>query len=112
MRYFLSAAARNESGSTAYFEFQKGAFKNKFWLPDSLYLSAELFDRSGLGPLLRAALPKFAYFGVSRVTKRQWEAILRAAEQADDDTRAIVAELAPWATDCFSDRRVFHILGL
>ena len=112
MRYFVSAAAREKSGSTSYYEFQKGAFRNRFWLPDSMYLSAETFDRSDLGRLLRAVLPQFDAFGVSRVTKRQWEALRRMAELSEEDTRAMVEELTPWAAACFSACRVFHILGL
>ena len=112
MQRFISAAEREESGSTVYFEFQPGALKNRFWQPDSLYISPEAFDESGLESLLRAVLPDFAYYGVSRVTKRKWKAVQSAAEQADDDARAVVAELAPWADACFLNHRVFHVLGL
>lgn len=62
--------------------------------------------------LLHDVLPAFHYFGVTRVTKRQWEALRLAAQTADADTRAMVEELAPWAAECFTGRRVFHILGL
>ena len=112
MEYFITAAARKESGSTAFFEFQVGAFKNKFWQPDSLYLSAERMAESGLSALLRETLPGYSPYGVTRVTKKQWAALLSAGETADAGTRKLLSELTPWVQNCFQKRRVFHILGL
>ena len=112
LNYLVTAAERAQSGSTAYYEFQPGAFRHRFWQADSLYLSASLFEQTGLGAFLGEHLPGFSPFGVTRVTKRAWEALLEASGAAEEPVRELIAELRPWARNCFGKRRVFHILGL
>ena len=48
MKYFINEEKRKASGGTCYFEFQKGKFKNKFWMKDSICLYADLFDELDL----------------------------------------------------------------
>ncbi len=112
MRFFVTAAEREAGGSTGFLEFQRGAFRGKYWLPDSICLPAELFSQSGLSALLRETLPGFTPYNVTRVTKKQWNALLAASAGADAQTQAMLAELSPWADACFSRCRVFHIIGL
>ena len=63
MKYFVNEKERKASGSTYYFEFQKGNYRNKPWLEDSLCLYADLFDKLGLFQLFSASLGTFDYFG-------------------------------------------------
>ena len=52
MKYFITEAARGASGSTAYFEFQKGRYGGECWKKDSLCISAGRWDALSLTELL------------------------------------------------------------
>ena len=45
MTFLINSAARKATGSTCYFEFQKGKQQNKFWLDNSVYLHADMFEK-------------------------------------------------------------------
>ena len=59
----------------------------------------------------QAVLPEFDYFGVTPVSRGQWERI--AARSRDEaDWRAVIDEAAPWAEASFARHGVISILGL
>ena len=79
MKYFISEEKRKESGGTCYFEFQKGKFKNKFWMKDSICLYAALFDELDLYQLFADSLGEFDYYAFqsSSVPPRfQWQGLI------------------------------------
>lgn len=59
MKYFITEEKRK---GTCYFEFQKGKFKGKFWLQDSLYLHGDKFDE--LTPWAKESLEKHKCFTI------------------------------------------------
>ena len=66
MNYFLNEEERKASGSTCYFEFQKGKHRNKFWLEDSICIHADLFDELLLFRLFSESLGDFDYYDKKR----------------------------------------------
>ena len=67
MKYFLDEAQRKATGGTCYFEFQKGKFRNKFWLKDSLCLHADTFDSLMLYELFSNSIEGFCYYASNEV---------------------------------------------
>ena len=64
-----------------------------------------------LTELFGGVLPEFDYFGVTPVSRGQWERI--AARSRDEaDWRAVIDEAAPWAEASFARHGVISILGL
>ena len=43
MNYFCTESERKASHSTCYLEFQKGKYKGKHWLEDSIFLHDDIF---------------------------------------------------------------------
>ena len=73
MRYFVDEEERKASGGTCYFEFQKGKYRNKHWLKDSICIHANLFDELLLFRLFVGSLGSFDYYGPANVIeKEQW----------------------------------------
>ena len=112
MKYFCTEEQRKASGSTGYFEFQKGRYKNKCWLSDSLNLRDETFDKLGLELLFIQAVPKFDYMGFTKVKKPQWKKIKQMAHAAGGEVEDAIAELTPWAEECFMEETMFTVCGM
>lgn len=110
--YFYNAAQRKATGSTEYFEFQKGHHRHKFWLERSVYLHAALFDHLGLYELFSKNLPHFDYFFITEVTPAQYEALKEAALAQGGETADLFRELDHWVQDCFFTENVFTICGI
>ena len=98
MKYFLNEGQRKATGGTCYFEFQKGKFRNKFWLKDSLCLHADIFDLLSLNELFSDAIENFCYYAPNEVSKEQWE--------------NVIEELSPWVEECFNIHKCFTICGI
>ena len=95
------------------FEFQKGRYKGKCWLADSLCLHADIFDNAGLHSLLRQAIPDFDYYYSSNiVTKENWVLLKELAHQHGGEKEAIISELSPWVDQCYETEEVFTICGI
>ena len=112
MNYFLSENERKASGSTCYFEFQKGKYANRHWLKDSLCLHADLFEELSLLQLFVASLGAFdSYAPTNIVEKAQWHKIVEASKE-NEYWRLAVEELRPWAEECFAEHTCFTICGI
>ena len=71
----------------------------------------ERWEALRLTELFGGVLPEFDYFGVTPVSRGQWERI--AARSRDEaDWRAVIDEAAPWAEASFARHGVISILGL
>ena len=111
MKYFLDEMQRKASGSTCYFEFQKGKFKNKFWLKDSLCLHADTFDSLNLYALFSNSIETFCYYAPTEVSKEHWE-ILIVKSKENEYWIDIIEELTPWVEECFTKHMCFTICGI
>ena len=112
MVYFVDQEEREASGSTFYLEFQKGSYHGEFWLQDSLNISGDLWEEHHLSELIGSVITGFDSCGITVVTREQWKAIVKNAQEADPAWAAIIAEATPWADDCFTAYEEFTILGV
>ena len=111
MKYILDDVQRNATGSTCYFEFQKGKFRHKFWQKNSLYLHADTFDSLMLYELFSDSIEDFYYYGPTEVSKTEWEALV-AKSKENEHWKVVIEELTPWAEECFTKHKHFTILGI
>ena len=112
MSYLIDAIQRKESRSTCYFEFQKGPFKNRHWLPDSIYLHADTFDQLGMYDLFAASITNFDYYMDTRVSPSQYEVLKANAMSCGNEIATIFAELDVWVAECFKRHSCFTICGI
>lgn len=114
MKYFWTEEERRKRNTTLCFEFQKGKYRGgRCWLPDSLCLHADIFDRAGLYALFREAMPSFDYYySQNYVTKETWQTILELAHQSGGEKEAIMLELVPFVQNCFKTEEAFTISGI
>lgn len=110
--YLYNAAQRKARGGTCYFEFQRGRFRGKHWLEQSVFLDADRFDYMKLYEIFREALPHFDYFYVTEVTPAQYEALKALAMDRGGETAELFRELDHWVKDCFFTENVFTICGI
>ena len=112
MRYFVYEEERKASGSTCYFEFQKGSHRNKYWLKDSICIHADLFDELLLFRLFADSLGYFDYYGPTNVIeKEQWCKIIEKSKE-NEQWKLVVEELQPWVEECFNNHKCFTICGI
>jgi hypothetical protein len=111
LKYFLDEVQRKATGSTCYFEFQKGKFKHKFWLNDSLYLHADTFDSLMLFELFSNSIEDFNYYGPTEVNKQAWENLV-AKSTENEHWKVVIDELNPWAKNCFAKHKCFSVCGI
>ena len=112
MKYFVNEEARKASGSSFYFEFQKGKQQDKYWLEDSICLYADLFDKLRLYSLFSFALGTFDYYGPANVVnEQQWNLIVEKFKENEYWER-VIRELGPWVEECFTQHRYFTICGI
>ena len=112
MRYFVNEKERKASGSTCYFEFQKGKFRNKYWLNDSICIHADLFDELRLFKLFADVLGGFDYYSPTNlIEKSQWDKIIEKSKE-NEQWKSVIEELTPWAEECFRKHKYFTICGI
>ena len=112
MKYFVNEKERKASGSTCYFEFQKGFYQNKSWLEDSVCLHADLFDELRLFRLFSDSLGTFDYYGPTNVVnKEKWDMIVEKSKE-NESWKSVIDELKPWVEDCFIRYHHFTICGI
>ena len=112
MRYFVNEKERKASGSTYYFEFQKGKYRNKAWLKDSICIYADLFDELLLFRLFADSLGSFDYYGPTNVIeKEQWYKIIENSKK-NEHWKLVIEELRPWVEECFNEHKCFTICGI
>ena len=112
MHFFITEAERKQKHTTCCFEFQRGAFHNIFWRDDSICLHANIFDDHKLYDLFHKAIPQFDYYGITEVTKENWQTLQVLAHECGGTKEAIILELAQWVRDCFQNENVFTICGI
>lgn len=111
MCFFIDEEQRKKSHGTCYFELQKGRYNGKCWLSDSINIHADLWDEYHLSDLFRHVIKEFAYYGITAVTKQQWNEIVRIS-QKNDMWKSVIDEADLWVNNCFKEHDVFTILGL
>jgi len=112
MIYLMNSKQRKETRATLFFEFQKGSFRGKHWLDDSVYLYADIFDRLDMYPLFSTVLTDFQYYYVTEVSSAQYTDLKNRAMACGGEIAAIFAELDVWATECFKTETCFTICGI
>jgi hypothetical protein len=112
MAYFYTEVQRKASGSTCYLEFQRGQYKDKCWLSDSLNLHDDIFNNLSLHLLFVQALPNFDHWGLTKVSKPQWKKLKQMAHITGGEVEKVIVELTPWADECFRSESCFTICGI
>ena len=93
--------------------FDRLCFPEDHWTEEDWreLLADERWEALRLTELFGGVLPEFDYFGVTPVSRGQWERI--AARSRDEaDWRAVIDEAASWAEASFARHGVISILGL
>lgn len=111
MKYFIDEVQRKATGGTCYFEFQKGKFRNKFWLKDSLCLHADIFDSLMLYELFSASIENFCYYAPNEVSEEEWLNLVAKSKESNQ-WNSVIEELRPWAEECFTKYKCFTICGI
>ncbi len=112
MKFFVNEEKRKASHSTCYFEFQKGYYHDKCWLPDSISISDTLWDEYHLSDLISRVIKKFDYYGTTIVKKDQWAEIVKFSQESGAIWGEVIAEATPWVNECFKKYDVFTIIGI
>ncbi len=112
MTYFISEKQRKESGSTCFFEFQKGEYEDECWKEDSLSISDEEFDRLKLGKLITEINADFDYYGNTEISYEQWELLKNRLIEKNGEYKKLLSKLQPWAEENFKQNKIFTIIGL
>ena len=112
MKYFVTEDERKAARSTCYFEFQKGCHSGECWLPDSINIPDIQWDAFRLEELIRRAGVDFDYFGPTMITREQWNEIVRISREGEAVWEEVVAEAAPWVSECFQEYDRFTIMGM
>lgn len=112
MKYFVTEKQRKQTGSTCYFEFQKGQKRKKykwhFWKEDSLLLHMEIVDETEIYKIF----PEFNYCGITIIDKSVWNVVLKNTENESETIKNIINELAEWVESNFKEFDYFVILGV
>lgn len=112
MSYFVTSYERKLQGGTCYFEFQKGSNEGEFWVEDSIYLYAEIFDKLKLHKLFTNTIPHFYYYGITKVNKEAWKKIYSLSKEFGGRYEEAMDELKVWADECFKTEDYFIICGI
>ncbi len=112
MKYFVNEAERKASGSSCYFEFQKGKYHDKCWLSDSLSIHMELFDELKLYDLISSVIPSFDYYGLTEIDWDDWNKIVKQSHLAGRKAEEAICEANQWALACFSEVPIITICGI
>lgn len=102
----------NERQGSCYFEFQKGRFSEEFWRDDSLYLTDDDFNTLGLYEIFISVLPSFDYYGITEVTREQWEQIVKSARKTGGEVEQAIEEIHCWVQRSFQKEQVLTVLGV
>lgn len=111
MNFFVTEEQHKASHSSCYFEFQKGHYHDKCWLPDSISIHDDLWEKYQLSDLIAQVIKEFDCYGITVVGKAQWKKIVELSQEAAT-WQAVIADAAPWVDACFKEHDVFTILGL
>ena len=95
-----------------YLEFQQGQYHDKCWLDTSISISDEVWNSRHVSDLILEVIPEFDFYGITIVTKVQWDNILTKSQSDGCTCKEIIAEAVPWAAKCFETNDVFTIIGM
>lgn len=112
MKFFINEEQRKNSHSTCYLEFQKGYYQDVCWLNTSISINDVLWDEYQVSKLILEVVPEFDFYGLTVITKEQWDSIVMKSQKEGCICKEIIAEAIPWATKCFETNDVFTILGI
>ena len=112
MKYFIDEDQRKASHSSCYLEFQQGQYHDKCWLDTSISISDEVWNSRHVSDLILEVIPEFDFYGITIVTKVQWDNILTKSQSDGCTCKEIIAEAVPWAAKCFETHDVFTIIGM
>ena len=112
MNYLYTEKERKASHSSCYLEFQKGEYKGKHWLSDSVSLHDDIFHELHLYKLFVQAIPEFDHYGITEVNQSQWEILRELSIQQGGETQVLIEELAIWVLECFKSEKIFTICGI
>lgn len=112
MKFFVTEEKRKESQSTCYFEFQRGYYHGECWLKDSINISDTLWDEYHLSDLIGCVIKDFDYYGITIVTKDQWDGITKISKESECIWYEVIKDAIPWVIECFKNYDVFTILGM
>ena len=68
--------------------------------------------RFNLSELFGHVIGEFDYYGITVVTKAQWNDIVKISQDTHSSWHKIITEAIPWADRCFKGHKVFTILGI
>ena len=109
--YFVDENQRKASQSTSYFEFQKGHYTT-CWCENSINICTWLWDEYEMSGLIRQVIKDFDYYGITEVTKKQWNRLVELSKATSAKAEPILMEAASWAEECFKENEVFTIIGM
>ena len=108
---FVDENQRKASQSTSYFEFQKGHYTT-CWCENSINIRTWLWDEYEMSGLIRQVIKDFDYYGITEVTKKQWNRLVELSKATSAKAEPILMEAASWAEECFKENEVFTIIGM
>ena len=111
-KYFIKSADRQGS---CYYEFYVGTWDRKkmqFWHKDSICITDHEFYCTGLANVIAEVIPHYDPYGITVVTKQDWDKIVQKATELGSTTQAAVEEAAEWTKQNFFRHKVFTILGI
>ena len=94
------------------FELMRGSFENLHWLEDSLYITEDVFQKLELDVLFRTCLDEFSYFGVTVVTRTDWDRIKNTANHSFPCCSKVLAKIDQWARVGFQTEECFTVCGI
>ena len=111
MAYFVTLAQRK---GTCYHEFFRGKWDEEtFWREDSIYLDDDvLSENDAFADILDAAVPNWWPYGVTEITRAQWERVGQLAQQAGGHALEMFLEADAWAQPVLAQEGCFTILGV
>jgi len=112
MRFFISEDERKRSGSTEFIEFQKGRDDGKCWHIDSISMDEELFSELHLRRFFTKILPDFDYYGITQVSREDFENLKENAAAFSLDADACMKELDDWLGTNGDSDILFTIYGI
>lgn len=112
MRFFITEEERKNSGSTDFIEFQKGAWDGDCWKIDSISIEGERFSELRLRRFFSMVLPQFDYYGITQVSKDEFEKLCETAKSFSADVDDCMKELGEWIGEGSEDEILFTICGM
>lgn len=112
MKYFVNEDERKATGSTCFFEFQKGKYHDECWLPDSISIEDDIFDDLKLYEIIKTVVPDFDYYGLTEITRNNWDRIVRQAIAEGGKTEEAIMEANEWAVAVYSEYPVITLCGI